>query len=171
MLFRSVERPMLSLLTAMQGLRQPTHRFLQHSHLLELPSSERTVRSLMLGVQSIREGRNLFGWSWKRYVQSISQLPFRFPVSSAEALSLSYLPMQSVYSFVLSRVDRSLPFYEAMYDVDSEDTPSPPSQQVVPSREDHVPIRLVTRAYDAPITRMDNIRRSRVMTRVLDSGR
>lgn len=170
LLFQRAERPVLALLSAMDQLRNGT-RFLQHSSRLELPSSEGVVRQWVRGVQAWREGLHLFGWSWRDQVRALLRLD---PLSSAESLALTYLPVECVYGFWLPRVAvRPLPVQEWFHEVNAEGVPPTDSVplSVGSSSQGATPIRLVARAYDAPLTRMDNIRRSRVLGRVLASGR
>lgn len=169
LLFQRAERPMLALLNAMDQLRNGT-KFVQHSSRLELPSAESAVRQLVRGVQALTEGRALFGWSWRDQVRAYRQWE---PVSPAESLALTYLPIESVYGFKLQSLTRKpLPLQEWFHDVNSEGVPHTTAvSQPLQQRQASTPIRLVTRAYDAPLTRMDNIRRSRVLGRMLASGR
>lgn len=159
---------MLALLSAMDQLRSGS-RFLQHSSRLELPSAESAVRHLVRGVQALVEGRNLFGWSWRDQTAAYRQLE---PLNHAESLALTCLPIEAVYGFKLQQLTRKpLPVQEWFHDVSAEGVPAATQAEPTPQQSASVPIRLVTRAYDAPLTRLDNIRRSRVMGRMMASGR
>lgn len=168
LLFQRAERPMLRLLSVLEQMRSGIYA-LPHSYRLELPSAEGAVRQLVRGVQALSEGRNLFGWSWNDQRRAYDQA---LPMSPAESLALTCLPLPAVYGFKLEQLTRKpLPVQEWFHDVVAEDVPAGSDAQPSEAPQRHVPIRLMTRAYDAPITRMDNIRRSRVLARMFASGR
>lgn len=146
-------------------------RGVQYSARWDLPASESAIRTMTLGVQSLLESRNLHGWSWSRQWREFFQPQ---PVPYAELLALVNMPGQAAQAWHLERsVRKPIHLQEPFYEVGGEVATPPPRATVPPvsAPQRPMPIRLVTRAYDATITRMENIRRARVLTRYLDSGR
>jgi hypothetical protein len=163
------EQPVLALLKAMHETRSRLNRYLPQEHLVSLPAGESALRGTIRRVQSMLESRDQFGWQWRKQNRLFLQQSQPVP---AETLAMSYLPLMSVYQYAMSRYfDKPVPIEEHQYDVIGEGVPPVPSVNVAPTAQSGTPIRLVSRAYDAPLTRMDNIRRSRVLTRLMDSGR
>jgi len=94
------------------------------------------------------------------------------PLLEAESLSLSRSPLISVHDYFLRRFDLSpLPIQEYQYEMEGEDVPSMETDVFESLSGVQRSPQVVFRAYDAPVTRMDNIRRARVITRWLSSNR
>lgn len=169
LLFQRAERPVFALLQAIQQLRSPSSRFLPHVHLVDLPDAEFIVRSVMCGLQHWLHGWNRFGWSWSAQMRRIRDA-LMTPISEAESLAMSYAPLQTAFPYLLRRyVYTPLPVAEPDEPVEMEiATPPQPSVNVSPAPQYQ---RLVINAHDMPMTRMDNIRRDRVIARLLEVGR
>lgn len=167
-LWKRAESPLLQLLSAVRRFEKPSEKHLPDNGW-SLPSSLSLLRYWQRGVQSLLEQRARFGWDWKGQMRELrdflNYLPTRaellafrlMGVESATAFRSGYVPMESPEPSDADLVGGTFIRRSRMMDANQ-------NSGVVENR-------LKVRAFDAPVTRMDNIRRARVLDRLMSSGR
>ena len=169
LLWKRAESPLLQLLTVVRQFERPSEKHLPDSRW-SLPSGTALLRYWQRGVQSMLEQRPMFGWDWKLQVRQLRDFLRMLP-SRAELIAYRIMGPEASVASLAAPPPMELPD-PLDSDIPDNDVPVRRSSSVAANLNGGVSEhRLKVCAFDAPITRMDNIRRSRVLSRLMDSGR
>jgi hypothetical protein len=169
MLWKRAESPLIQLLTTARQYERPAEKHLPDNRW-SLPSGAAIIRYWQRSVQHVLEQRAHFGWNWDRQIQSLGDL-LRYLPSRAELLAYRVMGLEASVASLNPPAPMELPEPSDSQITDGLSS-LPRRRQVRANLSDgSIEHRIKIRAFDAPITRMDNIRRSRVLDRLLSSGR